>query len=167
MKIKTTKPTLPKPECKTGCCGDACKDKAKPTTKTCPTCKGKGVIMALLALSLFMAAGCNTVSDKQAELAAQTANNYYNQPKVAQLWCIESDGTNTCTFTVSGFKKFEMNTPVPPVSIMPKDPTSLAIIGDVVKTAVPYAAGAYLLKGTIGNGSSSSTSVKTTTTTAQ
>lgn len=109
-----------------------------------------GLILLLLLPMFLWCSGCNTFSDQQTAEAKEVALAYYSQPKTAQLWVIE--GTN-CTFTVSGFSRFEMNTPVPPISIMPKDPSSLAIIGDAIKTAVPYAAGAYLLHGNIGNGS--------------
>lgn len=118
-----------------------------------PAAAAKVVLVALLLLPTLLMTGCGTVSDQQTAEAKEIALAYYSQPKVAELWTIENDGTNTCTFTVSGFTRFTMNTPVPPISIMPKDPGSLAIIGDAIKTAVPYVAGAYLLHGNIGNGS--------------
>lgn len=117
-----------------------------------PPAAVKALVLLLLPLML-LTSGCGTVSDQQTAEAKEIALAYYSQPKVAELWTIENTGTNPCTFTVSGFTKFTMNTPVPPISIMPKDPSSLAIIGDAIKTAVPYAAGAYLLHGNIGNGS--------------
>lgn len=105
----------------------------------------------ILVLALASCAGCATVSDKQAELMAQTAQAYYNQPKVANLWTLTAkDGKGRIVF--EGFDSFTMNTPVPPISIMPKDPSTMSVIADTIKTAVPYAAGAYLLKDTIGKG---------------
>lgn len=97
------------------------------------------VAAALMVLGLG-SAGCSTVSDQQAETYVSLGKEYYNAPNVAQ--CIVVDNTNTnqvAEFTVRKFTHFEINMPVPPKTIIPREPSAISGFWDTLKTLGPYA----------------------------
>lgn len=92
-------------------------------------------LTALAATAMILASGCNTVNKENIEAGAGWAEKYYNQPTVAEILHVE--GTNL-TLTVSGATKFVLSTPVPPKSIIPRDPTWYEGMFDTVRTIAPW-----------------------------
>jgi hypothetical protein len=102
--------------------------------------KGSGRSMKLTAImcAAAMLCGCGTV--KQVDTNAW-ARDYYNQPNVAPI--LHAVGSNVC-FTISGATELTLSTPVPPKSIIPRDPGVLDSIGGVIGNVMPMAGAMYL-----------------------
>lgn len=96
--------------------------------------------------------GCGTV--KQVD-TNKWAKDYYNAPNVATLWIVENTNAGqACEFTVKNFTRFEMNTPVPPKSIIPRDPTWYEGVFDTLKTVAPWAIFGWMVHDAGGIGQS-------------
>jgi hypothetical protein len=97
-----------------------------------------GRMLALLALGAgLLAGGCGSVKPVDAN---KWAAAYYEAPNVATLWVIENTNAGqVASFEVKNFTRFEMNTPVPPKSIIPRDPVWYESLFDTLKTVAPWA----------------------------
>lgn len=96
--------------------------------------------MIMTAILAAMLCGCGTVKPVNANAWAK---DYYNQPNVAPI--MQAKGTNlTFTLTVANANEFTMSTPVPPKSIIPRDPGVLDSIGGVIGNVMPMAGAMYL-----------------------
>ena len=103
-----------------------------------------GVI--LLCALMLGATGCAGLSEKKIAAAGKIAQSYYNSANVAELWTItSSNGTGKVTF--ENFSTFVMNTPVPPKTIIPREPTFWEGAWDTAKTLGPWAFFGYALGG--------------------
>lgn len=105
------------------------------------------------ACAALFATGC--VSEHKIKASAGWAEKYYSQPNTAEI--INAEGTNI-TWTITGCNKLVFSAPVPPKSIIPRDPTWTESFFDFAKTAMPYLfMGWAVHDGAFGGGSSSST----------
>jgi hypothetical protein len=96
------------------------------------------ITMAVLAAMGLMAAGCGTVKPVDSNAWAK---DYYNQPNTASIASIEGENVE---FSIKGAKRIVLNTPVPPKSIIPRDPGVLGALGGLFGDVVPWVAGAYI-----------------------
>lgn len=91
--------------------------------------------MALMAVAF---SGCGTVKEVDAN---GWAKDYYNQPNTANIASIEGDNVE---FSIKGAKRIVLNTPVPPKSIIPRDPGVLDAIGGLMGNALPWVGAMYV-----------------------
>lgn len=128
-----------------------------------PLWKSAGCI--LLCGLMLGASGCAGLSEKKIVAAGKIADSYYNSANVAELWTVtSSNGTGKVTF--ENFSTFTMNTPVPPKTIIPREPTFWEGAWDTVKTLGPWAFFGYALGGG-GLANHTSTTVNNTAAAAQ
>lgn len=122
-----------------------------------------GAVLLFVFPLLLASTGCNTVNKDNIEAGAGWAEKYYNQPNVAPIWVIENTNANqVAEFTVKNFTRFEMSTPVPPKSIIPRDPTWYEGIFDTAKTVAPWIMMGWMVHDSGGLGKSTSSSSTTT-----
>ena len=95
-------------------------------------------LTAIMCAAAVLCGGCGTV--KQVDTNAW-ARDYYNQPNVAPI--LHAVGSNVW-FTISGATELTLSTPVPPKSIIPRDPGVLDSIGGVIGNVMPMAGAMYL-----------------------
>ena len=129
--------------------------KRKALAKVPPNVAGAAGV--LLCAVMLCASGCAGLSEKKIAAAGKIADSYYNSANVAELWSMtSSNGTGKVTF--ENFNTFTMNTPVPPKTIIPREPTFWEGAWDTVKTLGPWAFFGYALgSGGRANHSSSTT----------
>lgn len=99
---------------------------------------GKVGLILLLLLPMFLwTTGCSTVNKDNIEAGAGWAEKYYNQPTVAKI--MEMTSTNgTGKITIENISTLALYTPVPPKSIIPRDPTWYEGVFDSLKTIAPW-----------------------------
>jgi hypothetical protein len=114
--------------------------------------------MLALASAMILGSGCTSVTEGKIKAGGSWAKEYYNSANVAEIWTIENTNTNqVCEFTVKNFTRFTMNTPVPPKSVIPRDPTWGEGLFDMIKTVAPYAFMGYIFSGAnLGGGTTAS-----------
>ena len=105
-----------------------------------PPVSGGGVPFSVALLGIcLLASGCATSANDvaMAQVAANTAVSYYNQPNTAETMVLE--GPNL-TWTIQGATKITMTAPIPPKSVYPRDQGTLQTLlsggADIAKTAV-------------------------------
>lgn len=76
----------------------------------------------------FLVLGCSTSPLKKVDANAWV-HDYYNQPRSADLVYIE--GTNI-SVTISGATKFRIATQLPVISVIPRDPSTLDTLGNMI-----------------------------------
>ena len=114
--------------------------------KSCLTVLGAMLLTVLLA-------SCTSVDKVDANTWAR---DFYNQPNstpLAQIQFVPAGGR----LLLEGVTALTVSTQLPLKSMMPRETNWVDGMFDAVKTVAPYAAGAYLLKGSIGAGNSSTT----------
>lgn len=118
-------------------------------------------LTVLLAASAMILAGCSTMTEEKIQAGAGWAESYYNAANVAEIMVVENDNTNQCAeIHIKNFTRFVLNTPVPPKSIIPREPTFFEGMWDTVKTVAPYAfMYGIVSEGVIGNNTSTSSTV--------
>ena len=110
---------------------------------TLPPSAGMIIGMALTG-GLLMTSGCATSANDvaMAKIAADTASNYYSQPKNATY--MEFEGSNV-TFAISGASRLVFSGPIPPKSIYPREEGTLKQVmdgaGNLAKTVALGAVG--------------------------
>jgi hypothetical protein len=96
------------------------------------------MMLALAGLLGLMAGGCATSANDvaMARIAADTANNYYNQPNKADYMVMEGENLE---WTIKGATKVTFSGPIPTKSIYPREEGTLKQVmdgaGDIAKTA--------------------------------
>jgi hypothetical protein len=109
-----------------------------------PLIRGVGCIV--LCVLMLGASGCAGLSAKKIAAAGKIAESYYNSANVAELWRMSSSN-NTGRVVFENFNEFVMNTPVPPKTIIPREPTFWEGAWDTVKTLGPWAFFGYAMGG--------------------
>jgi hypothetical protein len=98
------------------------------------------VTLSLLACAAIALSGCNTVNKENIDAGAGWADKFYDQPNTASVLVIENTNTNqVAEFTAKNFTRFELSTPVPVKSVIPRDPEWYDGLYDTLKTVAPYA----------------------------
>ena len=109
------------------------------------------LFLALL-IPLLVMTGCSTVNKDNINAGAKWAEKYYTQPNVAEIF--HAEGSNVCVH-ITGATLLTISTPVPPKSIIPREPSFFEGLWDAVKTCAPYAfMYGIVAQGGIGNSSS-------------
>ena len=97
-----------------------------------------GVTGFIMLGGLLMCGGCATTANDVAlaQVAANQATAYYNQPNNTETMILE--GSNV-TWTITGASRIVMSTPVPSKSVYPRDASTLSVLlegaTDIAKTA--------------------------------
>ena len=121
-----------------------------------------GFAMLCIALVAPLLSGCSSlVSDKQSRYVLEAYQAYQNAPNTADILVVEAPTNTTAELTLKGFSRVCLSTPVPPKTVLPRDPTVWESLFDTVKTVAPWAAMGWIIN---SGGISSSTSTSTTTT---
>lgn len=113
----------------------------------------KRLVLLSVTVVAFMT-GCGTFgpTGEQTKAMKEGYKAWVEQPRYISP--VEADGTNmTVTVSVTGAHHFALNSAVDPLPMLPRDPTMWEEAGETVRATLPIAAGAYLLKGNVGNGS--------------
>ncbi len=112
--------------------------------------------LALLACTAMILTGCNTPSKDQIKAGSGWAKSYYNQPTVAKI--MEMTSTNgTGEVTIKNISTLALYTPVPPKSIIPRDPTWTEGFFDTLKTVAPWVFMGWAVSGGAFDGNESHT----------
>ncbi len=109
-----------------------------PTTTAGKPASGGTAGLGLLLLCVCMSAGCANLTTSKINAAGKIAESYYNSANVAELWRMTSTN-NTGRIVFENFNEFVMNTPVPPKTIIPREPSFWEGAWDTVKTLGPWA----------------------------
>ena len=120
---------------------------------------------ALLCIALvapLLSGYSSLVSDKQSRYVLEAYQAYQNAPNTADILVVEAPTNTTAELTLKGFSRVCLSTPVPPKTVLPRDPTVWESLFDTVKTVAPWAAMGWIIN---SGGISSSTSSTSTTTT--
>lgn len=96
-----------------------------------------GVLVLAIAIAACLS-GCGTVKPVDTNAWAK---DYYAQPNTAQIACIEGPNVE---FSIKGATKITLNTPVPPKTIIPRDPGVLDSLSGFVGNALPWVGAMYV-----------------------
>lgn len=94
------------------------------------------ITLSLLACAVIALSGCSTINKENIDAGANWAEKFYDQPNVAEIF--RAEGTNM-TLTVTGATLVSLSTPVPPKSVIPREPEWYDGLYDTIKTVAPYA----------------------------
>lgn len=107
---------------------------------------GCAVPLGLLAIIAgFILTGCTSMTEQKIDAYGRIAESYYSAPNVAELLVIEAPTGQTARIEIAGFSRLVLNTPVPPKTIIPREPTFWDGAWETIRQGLPWLGLAWMV----------------------